>query len=135
MKPNHILPFAALTFGVLLMQGCAGVPSENLKRTFTPTYYSASITDFPAVGDIKTVEVGETLVSKDKQTSIPAIDIEQTIEHPVVNLGNKLVLTALSGRYVEKGKDAFGKYFEAKHYFRQLSVLRHTIGRNRRNIL
>jgi hypothetical protein len=114
MKLKHITLIAASTFGILLMQGCAAVPSENLKRTYTPTYHSPSITDLPAVGEIKTVEVGESLVSKDKQTSIPAIDIEQAIELPAENLGVKFMLTALSGRYVEKGKDASGKYYEAK---------------------
>ncbi len=115
MKLKQITLIAASTLGILLMQGCAApVPSENLKRTYTPTYHSPSITDLPAIGEIKTVEVGESLVSKDKQTSIPAIDIEQAIEHSTENLGEKFVWTALSGRYVEKGKDAFGKYYEAK---------------------
>jgi hypothetical protein len=113
MKLKRVPLIAASILGILLMQGCA-VPSENMKRTYTPTYYSPSITDYPAIGEIKTIEVGESLVSKDKQTTIPAIDIEQAIEHPVVNLGKKYVITALSGRYVEKGKDAFGKYYEAK---------------------
>jgi hypothetical protein len=113
MKLKRVPLIAASIVGILLMQGCA-VPSENLKRTYTATYYSPTITDLPAIGEIKTVEVGESLVSKDKQTTIPAIDIEQAIEHPVVNLGKSYALTALSGRYVEKGKDAFGKYFEAK---------------------
>lgn len=115
MKLKRISIMAASTLGILLMQGCAApVPSENLKRTYTPTYYSPSITDLPAIGEIKTVEVGESLVSKDKQTSIPAIDIEQAIELPTENLGAKFVLTALPGRYIEKGKDSFGKYYEPK---------------------
>jgi hypothetical protein len=113
MKLKRISLFAASTLGILLMHGCV-VTSENLKRTYTPTYYSASITDLPAVGEIKTVEVGESLVSKDKQITIPAIDIEQVIENPIENIGKKGTLTALPGRYVEKGKDAFGKYYEAK---------------------
>ena len=97
------------------LQGCAAPrPSENLKRTYTPTYYSASITDFPTIGEIKTVEVGESLVSKDKQTIIPTVDIEQAIEHSAENLGKKFTLTLLPGRYVEKGKDAFGKFYEGK---------------------
>lgn len=113
MKPKCASLFTASVLGVLLLQGCV-VTSENHKRTYTPTYYSASITDLPAIGEIKTVEVGESLVSKDKQTTIPSIDIEQAIEHPIENIGKKVTLTALSGRYIEKGKDAFGKYYEAK---------------------
>lgn len=95
------------------MSGCTTV-SENLKRSYTPTYFSPTISDYPAIGEIKTVEVGESLVSKDKQTTIPAIDVEQVVENPVENIGKKATLTALPGRYVEKGKDAFGKYYEAK---------------------
>ncbi|MDO9047559.1 MAG: hypothetical protein Q7U66_07480 [Methylobacter sp.] len=85
-----------------------------LGRTYTPSYYSSSISDYPAIGEIKTVEVGESLVWKDKQATIPAIDIEQTIEHQADNLGQKFKLTLLSGRYVEKGKDAVGTFYEGK---------------------
>jgi hypothetical protein len=102
-------------FVVLAISSCASVkPSENLKRSYTPIYYSPSISDYPSVGEVRTVEVGESLVGKDKQTTIPAIDIEQAIEHPTENIGTKFTITILPGRYVESGKDAFGKYYEAK---------------------
>lgn len=112
MKQKHVALFAISILVIISIQGCA-TTSENMKRTYTPTYYSPSISDYPAIGEIKTVEVGESLVSKDKQTTIPAIDIEQVIEHLIENLGNKATLTALPGRYVEKGKDGFGKYYQA----------------------
>jgi hypothetical protein len=102
-------------FAVLAISSCASVkPSENLKRSYTPMYYSAAISDYPSIGEVRTVEVGESLVGKDKQTTIPAIDIEQAIEHPTENIGTKFTVTILPGRYVESGKDAFGKYYEAK---------------------
>ena len=97
-----------------VVSGCASsILSENLKRSFTPIYHSPSITDYPAIGEVKTVEVGESLVYKDKQTTIPAIDIEKASEHQVENLGKKFTITILPGRYVENGNDASGRYFEA----------------------
>lgn len=113
MKQKHFALLASAVLVTISIQGCATV-SENMKRTYTPTYYAPSISDYPAIGEIKTVEVGESLVSKDKQTTIPAIDIEQVVEHHAENIGKKFKLTALPGRYVEKGKDGFGKYFQAK---------------------
>lgn len=114
MKLKRISLIAASTLGILLMQGCAVTPSENLKRAYVPTYYSVSVTDYPIVGEIKTVEVGESLISKDKQTTIPSVDIEQTMEHEAENLGKKFKLSLLPGRYVEKGKDSLGKFYEGK---------------------
>jgi hypothetical protein len=114
MKQRHAgLLLATSIFAIMSIQGCT-TTSEHLGRTYTPSYYSSSISDYPAIGEIKTVEVGESLVWKDKQTTIPAIDIEQAIEQPVENLGEKRKLTLLSGRYVEKGKDAFGTFYEGK---------------------
>lgn len=98
---------------IALLQGCVTVPSDNIKRTFSPTYHIAKVTDYPTVGEIKTIEVGESLVYKDKQISIPAIDIEQVIEQNFTNFGKTYLITILPGRYVEKGKDLNGKYFEA----------------------
>ena len=110
-KKMSLLTVAMLA--ILTTQGCV-VLSENLKRSYAPTYYSAGITDYPAIGETKTIEVGESLIYKDKQTTIPAIEIDQAIEHPIENISKKVTLTALPGRYVEKGKDAFGRYYEAK---------------------
>jgi len=98
----------------IFIQGCIAVNSENLKRTYTPIYSSAKVTDYPAIGEIKTIEVGESLVYKDKQISTPAIDIEEAVEFIATNLGNQTLTTILPGRYVEKGKDPFGKYYEAR---------------------
>lgn len=112
MKLKHVALLATSVLVIMSIQGCSTV-SENLKRSYTPTHYSPSISDYPIIGEVNTVEVGESLVWKDKQTTTPAIDIEQVIEHPVTNLGKKVTLTLLSGRYVEKGKDAFGKFYEA----------------------
>ena len=114
---KHKLRGIPLFFGCVLaifsVQGCV-TPSENMRRSYTPIYHSPTITDYPSVGEIRSIEVGESLVSKDKQITMPAIDIEQAIEGPAENLGKKYVLTALAGRYVEKAKDAFGKYYEAR---------------------
>ena len=114
---KHKLSGAALLFGyvltILSVQGCI-TRSENMKRSYTPIYHSPTITDYPSVGEIRSIEVGESLVSKDKQITMPAIDIEQAIEGPIENLGKKYVVTVLSGRYVETAKDAFGKYYEAR---------------------
>jgi hypothetical protein len=99
----------------LVMSGCGTViKSEHLIRSFTPMYHSPSISDYPAIGEVKTVEVGESLVGKDKQTSIPAIDIEQAIVLPAENLGKKFTITMLPGRYIESGKDGVGKFYQAK---------------------
>jgi hypothetical protein len=117
MRQKHIALLVISILVVMFIQGCGTVRptmSEHLKRTYTPTYYSPSISSYPVIGEINTVEVGESLVWKDKQTTIPAVDIEQTIEHPAENLGNKCTLKLLPGRYVEKGKDAFGKFYEGK---------------------
>lgn len=113
MKQKKISLLAGAMLAILSIQGCV-VVSENLKRSYTPTYYSPGITDYPAIGETKTTEVGESLIYKDKQTTIPAIEIEQAIENPIENIGKKATLTTLAGRYVEKGKDAFGRYYEAK---------------------
>lgn len=112
MKLKHVAFLATSFLVIMSLHGCVTV-SENAKRTYTPTHYSPSISGYPTIGEINTVEVGESLVWKDKQTTIPAIDIEQVIEHTVKNLDKKYTLTILSGRYVEKGKDAFGKFYEA----------------------
>jgi len=68
----------------------------------------------PEHREIKTIEVGKVLFWKDKQTTIPAVDIEQAIIHPAENVGTKFTIILLSGRYVEKGKDNDGKYYEGK---------------------
>lgn len=127
MKQKHFALLASSVLVIISIQGC-GTTSENMKRTYTPTYYSPSISDYPAIGEIKTVEVGESLVSKDKQTTIPAIDIEQVIEHQV---GVEFKRTALPGRYVEKGKDGFGKYYQAKE---GKILVNGSSGNNRRGI-
>lgn len=115
MKQKHVVLLAASVLVIMFIQGCAARRvSEHLIRTYTPIYYSPSISEYPAIGEIKTVEVGESLVWKDKQTTIPAVDIEQAIEHPADNIGTKFTITLLSGRYVEKGKDALGKFYEGK---------------------
>lgn len=113
MKQRHAARLAASVLVIMFIQGCT-TTSEHLGRTYTPSYYSSSISDYPGIGETKTVEVGESLVWKDKQATIPAIDIEQTIEHPAENLGKKFTLTLLSGRYVENGKDAFGTFYKGK---------------------
>ncbi|MEQ1738297.1 MAG: hypothetical protein ABL884_00170 [Methyloglobulus sp.] len=113
MKQKHAARLAASVLVIMFIYGCT-TTSEHLGRTYTPSYYSSSISDYPGIGETKTVEVGESLVWKDKQATIPAIDIEQTIVHPAENLGNKFTLTLLSGRYVESGKDAFGTFYEGK---------------------
>ena len=113
MKQKQVALIVTSILLIILIQACA-TKSDNIKRTYTPTYHSPSISDYPAIGDIKTVEVGESLVLKEKQTSIPAIDIEQVIEHSVENLGKTYIATILPGRYVERGKDGFGKYYQAK---------------------
>ena len=67
MKHEHVALLATSALVIMSIQGCAVTTvSENLKRTYTPTYYSPSISDYPAIGETKTVEVGESLVSKDK---------------------------------------------------------------------
>lgn len=105
----------SIILSVVLMQaGCVVMkPSENLKRTYTAIYQSPTIIDFPIVGELKTVEVGESLVRKDKQTTIPSIDIEQATEHNLENLGRKFTIVVLPGRYTESGKDAFGKFYKS----------------------
>ena len=115
MKQKHVLLLVTFVFVIMFIQGCTRARvSERLIRTYTQTYYSPSTSDYPAIGEIKTVEVGESLVWKDKQTTIPAIDIEQAIEHPAENIGLNFTITLLPGRYVERGKDAFGKFYEGK---------------------
>jgi hypothetical protein len=103
---------SVLIIAVLALSGCT-TTSKNLIRTYTPTYHAPAISEFPSLGEVKTVEVGESLVSKEQQTTVPSIDLEQVIEHSVNNLGRTAVVTALPGRYVERGKDPFGKYYEA----------------------
>lgn len=115
MKQKHMALLATFVLVIMFIQGCTRARvSEHLIRTYLPIYYSSSISDYPAIGEIKTIEVGESLVWKDKQTTIPAVDIEQAIEHPAENMGTQFTITLLSGRYVEKGKDALGKYYEGK---------------------
>lgn len=113
MKQRHAAHLAASILVIIFIQGCT-TTSEHLGRAYTPSYYSSSISDYPGIGETKTVEVGESLVWKDKQATIPAVDIEQTIEHPAENIGKNFTITLLSGRYVENGKDAFGTFYEGK---------------------
>ena len=109
----NAIKYVEVVLALTLLQGCV-VVSENLKRSYTPLYYSPTITDYPAIGETRTTEVGESLIFKEKQTTIPAIEIEQAIENSFENIGKKFNITVLPGRYVEKGKDEFGKYYEAK---------------------
>lgn len=109
------ISLGSIIFSLALMQaGCVVIkPSENLKRSYTAVYQSPSIIDFPVAGEVKTVEVGESLVRKDKQTIIPSIDIEQAAEYNLENLGKKFTMVVLPGRYMESGKDAFGKFYKS----------------------
>ncbi len=111
MKLKHVGLLATFVLVIMSIQGCVNV-GEKLKLSYIPTHYSPSVSDYPTIGELNTVEVGESLVWKDKQTTIPAIDIEQVIEHPQKNLAG-VTWTLISARYVEKGKDAFGKFYEA----------------------
>jgi hypothetical protein len=97
----------------LVISGCVALPSENLKRSFTKIYHSPTSIDYPAIAEIKTVELGESLVYKDKQTTVPAIDIDKPFEKQLENIGKKSNVTLLPGRYMESGSDAHGKYYVA----------------------
>jgi hypothetical protein len=97
----------------LVIFGCVATPSKNFKRSFAKIYHSPTVIDYPSIEELKTVELGESLVYKDKQTTIPAIDIDKPFEHYVENLGIKEKVTLLPGRYVESGNDAHGKYYLA----------------------
>jgi len=100
----------------LMLTGCIVIkPSENLKRTYTAVYQSPTIIDFPAIGEINTVEVGDSLVRKEKKTITPSIDVEQATEYNEENIGKKFTMTVLPSRYLESGKDTFGKFYKANN--------------------
>lgn len=109
--------FQASIVAIIFMQGCAPIApirSEHLVRTYSATYFTSEIRDYPVLGEIVTAEVGESLIRKDKYTAIPSIDIEQPIEFPSENMNNKFTITVLPGRYIEKGHDETGKFYEGR---------------------
>lgn len=110
---KNLLNVSLLISTALVISGCAATPSENLKRSFTRIYHSPTVQDYPAIEEIKTVELGESLVFKDKQTTIPSIDIDKIFEQQVENLSAKSTITILPGRYTERGSDTQGKYYVA----------------------
>ena len=99
-------------FSSFLIQGCQ-TASTNIKHSYSPSYYSSSVIDIPATGETKTVEVGDSLISKDQITQIPSIDIKQPIQHQATNVGTTFMITSLPGRYTEKGSDINGKFYQA----------------------
>lgn len=101
-------------FIALAISACATAQVEkNPKRSFTHVFHIPSMVDFPSVGEIKTVEVGESLIGQFKQTSIPAIEIEKNIVQESDYFGKRVRFTILAGQYVERGRDAFGTFYEA----------------------
>lgn len=118
MKITRVLAFqlrALLAVVVVagLAQGCATV-SENMKRSFSPSRFTPSVVDYPAIGETRTAEVGESLIWKGKQTTIPAVDVKETVTYQASNMGKSFVITVLPGRYVEQGKDASGTYYKGE---------------------
>lgn len=101
---------AFLSVIVFLVGGCA-TPSPRMTRTYSGIQHPSSTVDYPASGETRTAEVGESLIWKVNQTTIPAIDIEQPIIHPTENLGKNFVITLLPGKYVQRGRDATGFYY------------------------
>ena len=112
-RTRYIAGIALGAVMIASLTSCVTV-SENMKRTFASSTYAPSVTDYPAIGQTRTAEVGETLIWKAKQTAIPAVDIEQPVTFPAENLGKHFVITLLPGRYVEQGKDTLGTYYEGK---------------------
>jgi hypothetical protein len=108
----NIKTISLAIFSSLLIQGCQ-TASTNIKHSYSPTYYSPSIIDIPAIGETKTVEVGDSLISKDQITQIPSIDLKQPIQHQATNVGTTFMITSLPGRYIEKGNDIAGKFYQA----------------------
>lgn len=96
----------------LALAGCV-TTSDKLGRSYLPQSYPSKIVDYPDVGEVRTAEVGESLIYKTKQKSIPAILVEDRVELPAENFGEKFVISLRPGTYVLRGKDENGSFYEA----------------------
>lgn len=99
----------------LVLSGCAvrhDIKSDKLGRSYFPQSYASSVVDYPGVGEVKTVEVGESLIYKAKQTSIPAVLVEERVDLSTENLGKRFVISLRPGTYTLRGKDGNGSFYE-----------------------
>lgn len=96
------------------VSGCVTTKSERLTRSFTPTSHELSSSESPMIGEVRSIEVGESLITKERQAVIAAIELTQAVQHSTENVGSKFILSALPGKYIESGRDSSGRYFQAE---------------------
>jgi hypothetical protein len=115
MKINKT--FAISLILLSLLQGCATSSvkiSDNLTKTYTPIYLKPQFIDLPERDIITTIEVGDSLISKEKMVVIPYIELNEVIQRKSSNVGIDFTLTALPGRYEAKGNDINGIFYQAR---------------------
>jgi hypothetical protein len=116
MKINANLVTSLVILAIL--QGCTTTTpkkkSENIRHSYIPVHIIPTIVDLPKQGTTTTVEVGESLISKEEVVKVPAIDLNQVVYLPSDNVGVHFALTALPGKYLEKGRDGDGIFYQAE---------------------
>ena len=100
---------------VIALGGCSSSPpikSERLTRSFTFTETKAQLVELPKIGEIFTIEIGESLTSKFHKIETPAIEVLESYTFKTSNLGKELFVTIEAGKFVSHGKDDSGIFYK-----------------------
>jgi hypothetical protein len=95
-----------------LTSGC-GTYSVRGDRSIQPTAPTVQNIDFPTVGQTKSVEVGESLIKRERLAAVPAIDVLEEASTVTDWMGSSFRISVLPGRYSQVGIDPRGAYYQA----------------------
>jgi hypothetical protein len=111
MKSSHIL----ITFAAVAVFGCTNSPpkkSEHLIRTITPTTTSAQLVKLPKIGEVYSIEIGDSLIYEYHKIEIPTLEVLDTYVVETSNKGVKFSVTIKPGIFIAKGKDETGVFYQ-----------------------
>ena len=103
------------TFAAIVISGCAMPPpikSERLIRTMTPTPASAQLVKLPKIGDVYSIEIGESLIYEHHKIELPTLEVLDTYVLQTSNIGTEFTVTIKPGTFVAKGKDEGGIFYQ-----------------------
>lgn len=98
---------------LLLVAGC-GTYSVRSDRIIQPMSATVETTDLPGIGLVNSVEIGESLVRKERVSVVPAINLQSVFTTQSEWMGNKFTVAVRPGVYVRVGIDSSGTYYASQ---------------------